>query len=78
MYRMLDNTLKDITSTEDYHYSTSKLRGRMDEGYGKESGWMDKVLKKKYNSLTEEERRAYDEYVENMQNILQGEKRNRH
>lgn len=75
LYRMLDNTLKDITSTEDYHYSTSKLRGRMDEGYGKESGWMDKVLKKKYNSLTEEERRAYDEYVENMQNILQGEKK---
>ena len=36
---------------------------------------MDKVLKKKYNSLTEEERRAYDEYVENMQNILQGEKK---
>lgn len=35
-------------------------------------------FEEKYNSLTEEERRAYDEYVENMQNILQGEKRNRH
>ena len=72
-YEMLDNLLKSVVEVEDYHYSTEQLKRRMDEGYGEESGWMDRVLKKKYNSLTERERQAYDEYVSNMQLILQGE-----
>ena len=72
-YEMLDNLLKSVVEVEDYHYSTEQLKRRMDEGYGEESGWMDHVLKKRYNSLTERERQSYDEYVSNMQLILQGE-----
>ena len=71
-FQTLDNLLNSVQSSEDYHYSTKRLKSRMDEAYGQEKGWMDKVLKKKYNSLNETERRAYYEYVSNMKSILQG------
>ena len=71
-YTTIENLLNSIKSSEDYHYSTRQLKSRMDESYGQASGWMDSVLKKKYNSLNETERRAYDEYIANMKVILQG------
>lgn len=71
-YKTISDLFKSVQSSEDYHYSTNQLKSRMDEAYGQENGWMDKVLKKKYNSLNETERRAYDEYINNMKMILQG------
>ena len=71
-FATLDNLLRSVEKVEDYHYSVNELKRRMDEGYNQDSGWMDKVLKKKYNSLNETERRAYDEYIANMKLILQG------
>ena len=72
-YDTLNSTLKSITSVEDYQYSPSELRRRMNEGYGKEDGWMESVLRKEYNRLNEQEKQAYEEYITNMQRILQGE-----
>lgn len=71
-YKTISDLFKSVQSSEDYHYSTNQLKSRMDEAYGQENGWMDKVLKKKYNSLNETERRAYDEYINNMKMTLQG------
>jgi len=76
-YETIDNILRSVQSVEDYHYSPTQLKRRMEEGYGRERGWMDKVLKKKYNSLNETEKQAYDEYVANMKAILQGNQRER-
>lgn len=71
-FKTIDDLLKSIQSSEDYRFSTKQLKSRMEEMYGQEAGWMDKVLKKRYDTLKETERRAYDEYVANMKMILQG------
>ena len=76
-FKTIDDLLNSIQSSEDYQYSTRQLKTRMDEAYGQKTGWMDNVLKKKYNSLNETERRAYDEYIFNMKSILQGNQRER-
>lgn len=76
-FKTIDDLLNSIQSAEDYQYSTRQLKNRMDEAYGQKTGWMDNVLKKKYNSLNETERRAYDEYISNMKSILQGNQRER-
>lgn len=76
-FKTIDDLLNSIQSSEDYQYSTRQLKNRMDEAYGQKTGWMDNVLKKKYNSLNETERRAYDEYIFNMKSILQGNQRER-
>ena len=76
-FKTIDDLLNSIQSSEDYQYSTRQLKNRMDEAYGQKTGWMDNVLKKKYNSLNETERRAYDEYISNMKSILQGNQRER-
>lgn len=74
-FKTIDDLLNSIQSSEDYQFSTRQLKNRMDEAYGQKTGWMDNVLKKKYNSLNETERRAYDEYISNMKSILQGNQR---
>lgn len=71
-FKTIDDLLRSIQDSEDYRFSTKQLKSRMEESYGQQSGWMDKVLKKKYNTLNETERRAYDEYAANMKMILQG------
>ena len=76
-FKTIDDLLSSIQSSEDYQFSTRQLKNRMDEAYGQKTGWMDNVLKKKYNSLNETERRAYDEYISNMKSILQGNQRER-
>lgn len=76
-FKTIDDLLNSIQSSEDYQFSTRQLKTRMDEAYGQKTGWMDNVLKKKYNSLNETERRAYDEYIFNMKSILQGNQRER-
>ena len=76
-FKTIDDLLNSIQSSEDYQFSTRQLKNRMDEAYGQKTGWMDNVLKKKYNSLNETERRAYDEYISNMKSILQGNQRER-
>lgn len=74
-FKTIDDLLNSIQSSEDYQFSTRQLKNRMNEAYGQKTGWMDNVLKKKYNSLNETERRAYDEYISNMKSILQGNQR---
>lgn len=71
-FKTIDDLLKSVQSSEDYRFSTKQLKSSMEEMYGQEAGWMDKVLKKRYDTLKETERRAYDEYVANMKMILQG------
>lgn len=74
IYKTTSQLLANTIDVKNYHYDISEIKTELEKGYGKKEGWMDKVLKKKYNDLTEPERRAYDEYIMNMQLRLQGNK----
>lgn len=72
-YERLDDMLKGMIRYENYHYSTNELKRRMNEGYGEQEGWIDAVLKKSYKRLNDRERQAYNEYIDNMIRLLEGE-----
>lgn len=74
IYKTTSQLLANTIDVKNYHYDISEIKTELEKGYGKKEGWMDKVLKKKYNDLNETERRAYDEYIMNMQLRLQGNK----
>ena len=74
IYKTTEQILQSTKEVKTYHYDIAEIKTLLDEGYGQKKGWMDKVLKKKYNDLNETERRAYDEYILNMQLRLQGNK----
>ena len=74
IYKTTEQILQSTKEVKTYHYDIAEIKTMLDEGYGQKKGWMDKVLKKKYNDLNETERRAYDEYILNMQLRLQGNK----
>jgi hypothetical protein len=75
VFRMVKSLTENIQDIDAPKYRTDELKKLIEEAYGHkpEDKWLDGLLKKPYQSLTEEERVAVDDYIRSMQRRLTGD-----
>jgi hypothetical protein len=75
VFRMVKSLTENIQDIDAPKYRTDELKKLIEETYGHkpEDKWLDSLLKKPYQSLTEEERGAVDDYIRSMQRRLTGD-----